>query len=162
MNPRTAPLRSFVLGLGVTTALIAVGCATPEPRILSSQTKQGKGWPNGRSDSSEPFLTQSRLATSSDASYGYTKENPIRTGSIASRQHILLLNSLRGPKGEPVAYERIGSCCHFEDKALPRGNGLLDVYSLQIDGNADGVKLFFDSYRPGTPMIPLGFTARAQ
>jgi hypothetical protein len=131
-----------------------------EPKIISSLRSNGKGTPNGRTDSALPYLRMTKLALSSDPSYGYTPDKPVKTGPVASRFHLLYLNSLRGPNSEVVEYERVGSCCEFEDKSLPLGGGLLDVYKVRIDGSRDVLMLYVDMYRQGVPQFPVGFTAR--
>ena len=149
------------------TAITLVACQTAPspvssqiPPITSSQTKDGKGIPNGRSDTSAPYWQHTEIKIASDPEYGRTSTKPLRTGPILSRRHILFLNALRGPNGEPVEYERIGACCNFEDKSLPLGGGLLDVYRIKIDGSSVEVLLYVDMYRKGLPEIPVGFTAR--
>jgi len=96
----------------------------------------------------------------SDPEYGKSSDKPIRTGPVFSRGHILFLNALRGPNGEPIEYERIGSCCAFEDESPPFRGGLLDVYRIKIDGSSVEVLLFVDMYRMGLPEVPAGFTVR--
>jgi len=67
--------------------------------------------PNGRSDTPNFFL-HIQLRPSTDKTYGFTKENPISTGISTEppRQGAtmmrLMLNSLRGPAGEAIEYER--------------------------------------------------------
>jgi len=131
-----------------------------EPQIVSSTRSNGKGIPNGRTDSAAPYLRMTTLEPASDPEYGYSPEKPIKTGPVALRFHLLYLNSLRGPKGEIVEYERKGACCAFEDKTLPFGGGLLDVYKIKIDGNNDVITLYVDMYKKGPPQLPVGFTAR--
>lgn len=59
-----------------------------------------------------------------------------------------------------MEYERKGACCEFEDKTLPFGGGLIDVYKIQVDGNSKVITLYVDMYRVGPPQLPVGFTAR--
>jgi hypothetical protein len=133
-----------------------------EPEIRSSTYSGGKGVPNGRTDSALPYLRAVKLEVASDPEYGYSPERPIKTGPAASRLHLLYLNSLRGPKGEVVEYERKGSCCEFEDKSLPLGGGLLDVYKIKVDGSGEVVTLYVDMYRNRKEplQLPVGFTVR--
>lgn len=134
--------------------------SNPEPKILTSLRSNGKGVPNGRTDSSAPYLRITKLALANDPEYGYSYDKPIRTGPISLKFHLLYLNSLRGPKGEVLEYERKGSCCAFEDDTLPPGGGLLDVYKVKVDGSSDVITLYVDMYRKGPPQLPVGFTAR--
>jgi hypothetical protein len=150
---------SFVLAACQTTPTNNV-TSNSDPKIISSLRSNGKGTPNGRTDSALPYLRMTNLALSSDPAYGYTPDKPIKTGPVALRFHLLYLNSLRGPKSEVVEYERIGSCCEFEDKSLPLGGGLLDVYKVRVDGSSDVLTLYVDMYRKGPVQFPVGFTAR--
>jgi hypothetical protein len=154
----TAALAALLAGCETTQPTAATGKA--EPKILSVTRQNGKGIPNGRSDSAAPYLRVIKLQTATDPGYGYSAANPIKTGPYDNRLHLLYLNSLRDPKGEPVAYERRGACCEYEDKALPSGGGLLDAYDIQIDGGSKTITIYVDMYRIGPPMLPIGFTAR--
>ncbi|AYQ26818.1 MULTISPECIES: hypothetical protein [unclassified Polaromonas] len=157
------------LYLAALSAALVAGCQTTqptaatgkaEPEIISVTRQGGKGIPNGRSDSTAPYLRVIKLQTATDPGYGYSAANPIRTGPYDNRLHLLYLNSLRGPKGEPVTYERRGACCEFEDKSIPTGGGLLDVYDIQVDGGSKTITIYVDMYRKGPPLLPFGFTAR--
>lgn len=162
----TTALRKLLLCLLPVAAL--VGCQTPPaappseppPRILSSLIRDGKGVPNGRSDSSAPYLQAVALRVSSDPRYGRSAASPIHTGPASRYGHLLYLNALRGPAGEPVTYERLGSCCMVEDKSVPQGAVLLDVYRVLIDGQVQPVLLYVDMYRHGDLRLPQGFTLR--
>ncbi|NUU01996.1 hypothetical protein [Herbaspirillum robiniae] len=133
------------------------------PKILSSTVANGKGVPNGRSDNSDRYL-HSALKSAEDPGYGYSQSNPVKVGPrTQGRLHIVYLNSLRGPKGEPLEYERKGACCMFANpatSAIPGGVGLLDVYRVRVEGEAQDRYLFVDMYDPGPPMIPVGMTQR--
>ena len=130
------------------------------PLISSLLVVGGKGVPNGRSDSPDPYFRTTVLRSSSDATYGYTAHNPVHTGPVQSGGHKLFLNSLRGPQNQPVAYERKGACCHAQDARSPSGQVVLDVYAVRIDGNPTPVLLYVDMYRPGEMLLPAGFSAR--
>lgn len=154
--------------LALTAALLAgcqttqpgAGASNAEPKIVSSLRSGGKGIPNGRSDSTAPYFRIIKLPVSTDPSYGYSAAKPIKTGPRDESFHHLYLNSMRGPKGEPVTYERRGACCDFEDKSRPMGGGLLDVYDVLIDGSSKPIVIYVDIYRPGPPVLPVGFTGR--
>jgi hypothetical protein len=161
----TSISRFFTLGV----VIILAACQTTqpvkvasksEPEIVSSSRVNGKGIPNGRSDSFAPYMQTTKIQLSGDPGYGYSFDKPIRTGPASLRLHLLYLNSLRGPNGETVEYERKGACCGFEDKSLPLGGGLLDVYKVKVDGSDDVITLYVDIYRVGPPLLPAGFTAR--
>lgn len=136
------------------------GPGKAEPAIQSSLRANGKGVPNGRTDSAAPYLRTTKMEVASDPEYGFSENKPVRTGPAPLRLHLLYLNSLRGPHGEVVEYERKGACCAFADKSLPFGGGLIDVYTLKLDGSSEVITLYVDMYRPGPPQLPVGFTAR--
>jgi hypothetical protein len=106
-------------------------------------------------------MVLTRVASS--RTYGYSEREPVllggegpETGPQRSRRY---LNSLRGPNGELVSYERIGSCCHFETKNSAFGSGMMDKYALSYEGLSGTLVLFINMYDPGEPLIPQGLTA---
>ena len=148
-------------------ALAFLGCASaarqpqPEPTIVATTRTEGRGTPRG-SSSDGPYLQLSETASS--PTYGYTQSMPIlvsfegpENGPQNSRRY---LNSLRGPKGEVIEYERRGSCCPFETGHSELGAGMLDVYELTYAGLAKPIVLYINMYDPGEPLIPQGLTAR--
>jgi hypothetical protein len=88
--------------------------------------------------------------------YGYTPEDPIKVGGGPRGEHEYL-QWLRGPEGQRLRYERLGSCCGFTDPSLPFGGGLLDMYEVTYDGLEKPVKLYLDMYRHEGPRAPAGF-----
>lgn len=133
---RSRSMKYLVLSLlstvafGLANAQSDLAPASPQVESKPNSVQAQQGLPNGRSDRNEPFFKTVRLPLASDPSYGMTPEKPIRTGPRQHNIHILLLNSLRGTNGEPIEYERKTSCCFFEDKNLPLGGGMFDVYVL--------------------------------
>lgn len=158
------------IALGLVVSALISGCASNEPAagsasqrapaIIASSSKDGKGIPNGRSDSDAAYFRKSLLGRSQDPEYGKKPENPIKTAPRHANGHIWFLNSLRGPEGQPIEYERRGSCCAFKDESLEFGGGLLDVYEIKVDGGGDTILLYVDMYHQGPPEIPVGFTQR--
>jgi hypothetical protein len=156
----------FVLTLSV----LLTACQAPPapstapptaPEILARSTKAGKGVPNGRSDTQAPYLRMP-LLISQDPGYGFSKEKPIKVGPRSrTNLHILFLNALRGPQGQPLEYERQGACCEFPSVHTPMGIGLLDVYRIRVDGTDQDRLIYVDMYEPGPPQIPMGFTLRS-
>lgn len=153
--------------IAAAAALLLAGCTTAplpsasgQPVITSRLVQAGKGVPNGRSDSGA-YLKTFRLRAAADPDYGYAEDKPIRTGPIEAGGHILFLNSLRGPQGEPVIYERRGSCCGKADAVARGGYVILDVYDIQFVGSGKKAMLYMDAYHPGAPYLPMGFTQRA-
>ncbi|AXQ29022.1 hypothetical protein D0B54_10125 [Solimonas sp. K1W22B-7] len=153
-------------------ALLAAGCAsapvTPPaapataPTILGVTVAKGRGVPFGRSDSGEDYLRLEQKAT--DPGYGYTQQNPVRVGGPlreGPRREKAYLNGLRGPAGEVIEYERMGSCCPFESPNDIMGGGMLDAFRVTYAGQAAPATLYINFYDPGPALVPLGFSARA-
>ena len=104
-------------------------------------------------------LAESASSQSTDPTYGLTEKNPIKVGGgesgpVSERKY---LNSLSGPNGEAVTYDRIGSCCFFKSKSSPMGGGLLDKYSVTYKGKKDTVVLYLNMYEKGKIVVPIGF-----
>lgn len=156
-------MRIFVVVLGMSVFQLSVASSAPSqdlPKIESNTAVAGKGVPNGRSDSPAPFMREA-MQQSADPNYGYSQENPIRVGPrTRTRSHVLFLNALRGPQGEPITYERKGACCPFETTHSELGAGMLDIYTIQVEGSNKAVYLFVNMYEPGPPQIPAGFSQR--
>lgn len=88
---------------------------------------------------------------SADPTYGYSEENPIRVGgdflSGVSRERAYL-DHLRGPNGESLSYERLGS--------IPSGDVILDIYKVTAPGENE--TLYLDLYNYSELLAPIGFT----
>lgn len=119
-----------------------------------------KRWDNEGSRAFNALLSSIEFTTarstgscviSTDNTYGYTQENPIKVGGGAfggpSRERAYLDN-LRGPNGEELTYERTGS--------VPFGDIILDIY--EIKGLAKSITLYLDEYNYTDPKAPVGFT----
>ena len=93
--------------------------------------------------------------------YGYSPENPIRVGdgdaTNGPMNERIFLSSLRGPNGEKVSFNRLGSCCEFETPNGFLGGGLLDMYEVNYDGLAEPKILYLNMYDPGEIKPPRGF-----
>jgi hypothetical protein len=152
-------------GLFLVITLVSLfGCAasTPpstKPQILANTVSGGKGTPWGRSDSTDTFT---RLTdTARDPTYGLTQGNPIKVGGFSESNEAEYLNGLRGPAGEPIAYERVGSCCPFKTpNAMVEGIGLLDAFRVTYAGQAEPSILYIDFYDDAPLQVPVGFSAR--
>jgi hypothetical protein len=165
----------FVMVIG--TAVLMGGCAAnhskgarPEiyaaddskeasPEILAVTKSNGRGTPWGRSDSDQAFtrLTQSAPAPT----YGFSQSNPIKVGGLTESREADYLNGLRGPAGEPIEYERIGSCCPFRTtNGFVGGIGLLDAFRVTYKGQSQAATLYIDFYDEESLNVPLGFTPR--
>lgn len=94
--------------------------------------------------------TVGECGVSTDPTYGYTKDNPIKVGGGdfggPSRERAYLDN-LQGPNGEVIEYERKGSFQYSDT--------ILDEYTLT--GLKDPVILYIDEYEYETVQAPVGF-----
>ncbi|MGN6491572.1 MAG: hypothetical protein ACTHLE_06205 [Agriterribacter sp.] len=133
--------------------------------VKSSDTETGVG--DTRVYTVESLDENTYLLTepATDKSYGYTKENPVKTGG--SKEHSgpmnerRFLNALLGPNGESIGYFRAGSCCGFKTpNGLMNNMGLLDIYRVWWQGSKDTVSIYINMYDKGDLYIPVGFTAR--
>ena len=98
-----------------------------------------------------------------DASYGYTDKNPIEVGGVLDGpiKERDFLNSLLGPNGEQVTYERSGSCCPFKTQSSPFGVGMLDRYAVSYEGNKAPVILYINMYKKSKLSAPIGFRIKS-
>lgn len=139
---------------------MAAGSGGGAPSVASSQRSEGRGFPSGDSAAGD-FL--SIEAEADHRSYGYRPENPVRVreseGQRGSAASVLYLRGLQGPQGQPISFDRRGSCCPFDHEASGHG-GMLDSYELTWDGQDEPVLLYVDMYRLGVPRVPRGLTAR--
>ncbi len=103
-----------------------------------------------------------RQVVTVDPTYGYTEENPIKVGGFEEDQgpdnEQRFLESLRGPKGQRVRFERNGHCCPFATPASELGLGFLDVYEVTYDGLGVPVKLYINMYDKDKLQAPKGFS----
>lgn len=100
---------------------------------------------------------------SSDKSYGYTEENPIRVGGALDDGPVnerRFLNALAGPDGQDITYTRTGSCCPFKTPNGIQGTGLLDRYEVSIKGLSKKRILYINMYDRAILKAPFGFTIK--
>ena len=107
------------------------------------------------------FLDQLQAATcqiSTDPSYGFTPDNPIRVGNTNIKDGLereeLYLNTLRGPAYEEIAYTRLNPLYNAERE-------IVDAYTVTYPGLAEPVTLHFEIFKFETPKAPLGFNCEA-
>lgn len=125
------------------TAMLASVQFLPPPQPPSTGDSGGEG---GTVTGPCPVAT--------DLTYGYTEGNPIRVGGGSfdgPPRERAYLDNLRGPNGETVTYERVGS--------LPYGDTILDVYQVTYTGAS--VTLYLDEYSWRELQAPNGFTCAA-
>ncbi len=100
---------------------------------------------------SEQSQTSNGCTISTDKTYGYTQENPIKVGGGAfdgPPRERAYLDNLLGANGEEISYVRAGS--------IPFGNTILDAFEITVAGKK--VTLYFDEYAYTEPQAPVGFT----
>jgi hypothetical protein len=88
---------------------------------------------------------------STDETYGYTQENPIKVGGDAfggPARERAYLDNLLSANGEKISYERTGS--------VTFGDTILDVFEITVPG--EKVTLYIDEYAYTEPLAPAGFT----
>ena len=90
---------------------------------------------------------------------GFDAEPP---GDDRLALQVRYLNSLWGPQGETIFYERIGTCCPFQMYGAPLDKGMLDIYTLTWEGQAEPRHLYLDGFRTGVVRIPAGLTTKVR
>jgi hypothetical protein len=99
---------------------------------------------------------------SDDPDYGYVEDKPIEVGGFAEvghRRQYDFIARLRGPAGEDLQMERLGSCCEFQSANSPFGSGFLDVWQIDLPDGTNR-KIYISSYDRRNPKVPQGFTSR--
>lgn len=158
--------------IGFIPALFISGCAvSPKagspPRLLIEASMSGKGWPFGESGRGSVIYIKENAR---EEKYGWTARDPIGLGGYYSEipgetgfdRQQQYLNSLWGPEGETVFYERIGTCCPFDLFGAPLDKGMLDVYALTWEEQTEPKHLYLDRFREGPIRIPAGLTTKVK
>lgn len=102
---------------------------------------------------------------SSDPRFGYTSKKPIKLGvqklSIALTYPQKYFNSITGPNGEKIHFERVKSCCPFKtvnsDQYEFKNVAVLEIYAVTYEGLASPVYLYINFFDQGKVMAPKGF-----
>ena len=151
-----APLKgkTFVLLTGPNRFLFALGISNSSEDQMSWE-KLGSKVFEAVIQSIEIVEPRSEAACpiADDRTYGYSRENAIRVGDGGElfggpARERAYLDNLRGPNGEPISYERLGSL-NFEDT-------ILDEY--RIAGLATPVTVYLDIYQFEELRAPVGLT----
>ena len=104
------------------------------------------------------------LKATTDSTYGYTEENPIKVGGMNEQRgpdnERAFLNSLLGPDGQELTYKREGSCCPFETPNGFAGYGLLDMYEIKYEGLEEPITLYLNMHDSEELYVPVGFTKK--
>ena len=140
--------------------LLSVSCKTTQ----KTGGEAGYGSPRVKQElvNDQMFLIK-KIAR--DKTYGYTEKNPIMVGGGLSEGALnqrRFLNALLGPNGEPVIYQRLGSCCPFYTKnGIFGDSGLLDRYEITFIGTkTPPIVLYINMYDSDVLQVPVGFTLR--
>jgi hypothetical protein len=100
----------------------------------------------------EPTPMENGCPVTADPDYGYQKERSIRVGNgdmfSGPSLERAYLDQLRGPDGEVIEYERLGS--------TDDGYTIIDIYELTYNGTT--VVLYLDMYHGEPFRVPMGFT----
>ncbi|MGN6186551.1 MAG: hypothetical protein ACTHQM_23185 [Thermoanaerobaculia bacterium] len=155
---------SGVLRHALVAAVLLGACSTttpPSPPVTSttSSTQNGTVITADMIGRSRGAMPLSRRAT--DPTYGYSETNPVKIGGGfggGSDRTYQYLNSLRGPGGEAVRYDRVGTCCPFKAPTSPFGEGLLEIFTIAYPGLGQPKRLYFNWYEEGEVLVPAGLT----
>lgn len=155
LSPKTTIMKRLCL-LFIFSAFLFSFCSTAKK--TASNDKMAGIENTARIDNNTFELT----AISSDDTYGYTKENPIKVGGAKQYEGLpnvlRFLNALLGPSGESIKYLRRGSCCNFETPNGYFGGGLLDMYEVTYAGLEKPAILYINMYDKEPLKAPKGFT----
>lgn len=104
-----------------------------------------------------------KMATSEN--YGLTGENPVKVGKGPAggpANQRAFLDLLRDEQGNPLKYEREGSCCQYKSDNAPFGFALVDRYRVKYKdrkGKKKETIIYISFYDYEEPMIPQGFSS---
>lgn len=100
---------------------------------------------------------------SDDLTYGTTGENPVKVGTGPNggpANQRAYLNLLRDSKGNPIQYERTGTCCMYSSPNGLMGFALVDVYLVRYrdaKGRKKKMNLYLSFYDYEDPKVIYGF-----
>lgn len=101
---------------------------------------------------------------SKNPDYGYSPKHPIKLGVTSEYTSATYpekyLQSITGPQGQTIVYERIKSCCFFKtvnSDAAYQNVGVLEVYRVTYDGLSTPKILFLNFFDEGVAFAPQGF-----
>jgi hypothetical protein len=145
-------VRWVVAAVLAMAAAPAANARQPAPQDPSHETRTP----------SVPGLTAatSLCGTSTDPTYGTTKQNPIKVGGgamyLASRE-VKYLSALRGPAGQGLHFKRGGSIAPETNPTF-----LLDEYTIDYPNIDKPLVLYLDGYHWATPLAPKGWLCGAE
>jgi len=101
-----------------------------------------------------------------DGKYGYDMDYPINLGfeneKYSPKNVEYFFNSIGGPNGEKISYEKIDTCCPFPTKKSAVGAGTLDIYQISFEGTEKKIILYLNIYEKGKVLCPKGFSIKNQ
>lgn len=156
--PRTGSLiRKVNSSILVIVLLVIVACKSEKLHWTTKRKNTLESIPEADS-----VLILQGVATS--AKYGYSPEYPVKLGvrnQYTSQTYPeKYLQSLTGPNGQPIVYERLKSCCFFKtvnsDPAY-QNVGVLEVYEITYEGLLSPKILYLNFFDEGIVYAPQGF-----
>lgn len=94
--------------------------------------------------------------------YGFAPDKPVKVGTGpdggTANEHAYL-DLLRDPKGNPVRYEKLSSCCGYASKNAPKGLAMCDKYQMSYfdeTGELKIVYVYFSLYDYEEPLLLYG------
>ena len=100
---------------------------------------------------SSPVAGTRPCPVASDATYGFSVENPIKVVESRESQY---LSTLRGPSGQSLRASRIGS--------VMSGGKSLHIYDLMYEGIEKSRAIYVDVSQPESLKAPTGFSCTAE
>lgn len=101
---------------------------------------------------------------STDTKYGFNPDYPVNVYYKSSKNENInqerFLRALAGPKGEPITFTKVDSCCPFPTKKADIGAGFIDIYEITWEGLKTPVRMYINMYERGALMVPVGFTLK--
>jgi len=149
-----------------TISLVFSTCTSTTPRqppqITSSSTAASGGVRITEEMMGRGRGTMVIARQATDPKYGFSEKASIAIGGGFDEgldRTFRFLNSLLGPNGEAVSYDRVGTCCSFKTGKSPFGEGLLEVYEIKVANAPDAQRLYFNWYDQDEVFVPVGLTA---
>lgn len=107
----------------------------------------------------QKYMYKILIDKTTDKTYGYTKDNPIKVGHGPKGQRAYL-EMLRDGQGNKVEYERKGNAGYYPSKNGLFGMAAVDSYNIKFKsakGKKKTVILYLSFYDYDPPKIPLDF-----
>lgn len=149
-------IKKYKLVLCVVLASLLTSCISTKSTLQNIDNKAIK-----------PVIINNQFILTDDApdgKYGYDKNHPINLGfeneKYASKNIALFFNSLTGPKGEKITYDKVETCCPFPTKRNVMGVGTLDIYNVLIEGSNKPMVLYINIYEKSKVLCPKGFSIK--